>query len=165
MLSLSMWVAIAGCVVVDDGSSWPFDARDQALVEALAGDWVCDNGSGYPEYLTVATDPSTFEAEYMRQVGADGDADVPYPTVCRYRYVADDVSFGGGGDFDHEARLSLAEVRLVEDPTDVIAETDNDGPACAAFAERELDYGFHTLQYDDPADDTLRTSEWSCTLQ
>jgi|GEM_PF-4235280 len=98
--------------VLDTGSDYDW----------IYGKWVLDTDSS--DILTITKSPKSLVYTMRRQVGVENDADVPFPTVCRYELKADDYTLEESGSrvlfsFD------VSEIALVDDA--------NNGSACEKY--------------------------------
>lgn len=116
--------------------------------DTLNGTWVLPDAPG--NVLRISEHPDHLEHELVRQVGAAGDAEVPFPTSCHLIYETDDYTVTATSDATGAPTTTLSytvpRVRLVADPAN--------GAACDTYLARRA---------DDAAGGRLRQS-WTLAL-
>jgi hypothetical protein len=95
-----------------------------------AGTTIGNPSDGY----TFTRGPNGVVVENTRQVGDEDDPDVPYPTMCRYRYTSDALCVMKTDD--HDVQGTVYELEYAVNRAELIDDFDNP-PACDAFIARQ----------------------------
>ncbi|MEQ1565215.1 MAG: hypothetical protein ABMA64_06215 [Myxococcota bacterium] len=159
-------VGLAGCEVLTGGQSTGStesvaDPQVDEVLALLVGSWECTTGSPYREGFDLALDPDELVVEEFRQVGIEGDPELPFETDCRFARQASSFALTATDSVERPWELSYTVGRV-----DIVADPNNQGP-CEVFAEREsADHPRYSVQMAAPVDGVLVTStEWErCTL-
>ncbi len=122
----------------------------------LAGAWERTDYD-HKEGLFFAEDLRFLWEERTRQVGKEGDRDLPYPTTCQYRRYGRDLIFSGASDhaYRHEVSFRVTGIQLSNQKQD---------PACLVFLARtrehiRTDRVYGAIQFGAEQFEELRTDD------